>query len=94
VGRSLSPVLALKEHGGRWRSVHGGSGAAGLGQPQQRQRYAAMCVFDGFFFFQNQIHMYTLVQAYYQAYKKGKYIWRYICVVTYMQAKKLAGFFM
>ena len=26
--------------------------------------------------------------------KKGKYLWRYICAVTYMQPKKLAGFFM
>ena len=39
--------------------------------------------------------MYTLVHVYYQAYKKkGKYLWRYICAVTYMQPKKLAGFFM
>jgi hypothetical protein len=49
------------------------------------------CLMD---FCQNQIQMYTLVHAYYRAYKKGKYIWRYICVVMYMQAKKLAGFFM
>ena len=26
--------------------------------------------------------------------KKGKYLWRHICAVTYMQPKKLAGFFM
>jgi hypothetical protein len=94
VGRSLSPVLALKEHGGRWRSVHGGSGAAGLGQPQQRQRYAAMCVFDGFFFSRIKSICTPLSKRTIKHIKKGKYIWRYICVVTYMQAKKLAGFFM
>ena len=37
--------------------------------------------------------MYTLVHVYYQAYKKRK-IPMEICAVTYMQPKKLAGFFM